>query len=370
MKNKCLLALTAFAVSLGAAEADLGLDPIRFEKGVHGQAAVINGLNTYLTDSSAVFPLEKGLSISMWVKPRKWSHLAGLLENVGSFSLVKRDKDYGGLYHWNRKGHHTVALLPWNPKAFPLPENKWSHIAFTYDQKGHGVGYLNGKIVGELFPDKNVQKKDIPVIDSGRRYNKGTFRIGMSYRGSLDDVYIYNRVLSQKDIQDLMKGNAPADPIAAYLMDDPSMPGKDSSASARHLKPACGPTGKPAPLLGYTVDVPVAAANDSLVAYCRKSVDRVFHNDKLKSVKVKDVVILHWTEASVCVMAVAFVMHDHTLSCHKHLTARESIIIQSLLYQGIYDCRHVFSVNSGSLCRGISQCVRLVCGVNIAKAGR
>ena len=264
-------------------------DPIRFEKGVHGQAAILNGMKTYLTDTSAVFPIEKGMTVSLWVKPTHWSHLAGLLENIGSFNLKKRNKDAGGLYIWNIKGHHTSALTPWNPKAFPLPTGKWSHIAYSYDQKGHGIGYLNGKIVAELIPGKNIQTKDIQIIDTGKHYNRGKFRIGLSYRGSLDDVFIYGRVLSQAEIRELMNGKAPANPLAAYRMDDPSHPGKDSSASKRHLKAVCGPTGKSAPLLGYTVDAPAAAANQTLVAWCRKSVDRVFHYDKLKSIRIQDV---------------------------------------------------------------------------------
>ena len=260
-----------------------GLDPIGSGDGVRGKAAVINGVNTFLRAKSSEFVLDKGMTISMWIKPFKWGHLIGLAENVGSFHLLGRGQGGGGIYFWERHRLHVTASLLWAPEKYMIPLNKWTHIAFTYDQKGHGIGYRNGKKVAEQLPGQEGKGQGIARIFNRHHNKKAKFQLGFTYDGMMDEVYVYGRVLNSDEIAALADGKAPAGAAAAYLMDDPDNPGKDSSGNNRQLYAACGPQGKFAPILGYEVDAPAAAANDTLVAWTRSSMDHSFQKDRLKS---------------------------------------------------------------------------------------
>ena len=263
-----------------------GLDPIGSADGVRGKSAVINGMNTFLQAKSSNFAFDGGFTVSLWIKPFRWGHQVGLMTDVGSFQMLERGQGDGGIYFWERHTQHVTNGLLWAPEKYRIPLNKWTHIAFTYDQKGHGIGYRNGKKVAEQLPGQEEKGQGIVKIYNGRGNTK--FALGKTYRGEMDEVYVYGRVLSEKEIADLCNGKAPSGAAAAYLMDDPANPGKESSGNNRQLYAACGPQGKPAPILGYTVEAPAAAANDQLVAWTRSSMDHSFQRDKLAGVKIAD----------------------------------------------------------------------------------
>lgn len=280
------------AMLLAIASPMLALEPIQFVKGVRGKAAHIKGYVTYLEDTGrSDFAIEKGMTVSLWLRPEFWDDKAALLENVGSFDLLKRSKGGGndGFFFWENSTRVPGSLL-WAPKAFPAPRGKWVHIAFTYDQNGHGIGYLNGKKAAEQLPGQEPTGQGIAKIKTKSKWKNKSFNIcGGNFSGDVDEVYIYGRVLSPAEIAQLAKGKAPAGALAAYLMDDEKFPGKDSSGNHRDLKPVEGTQGGYVPILGYELDLPAAAASSGITAYCRSPVDRVFQKDHLKTVEVKDI---------------------------------------------------------------------------------
>ncbi len=96
-----------------------------------------------------------------------------------------------------------------------IPTNTWTHVALTYDGTSHQMQiYLNGILDGE-----NSQADDV--------WPGGAFAFGHRaarnqeyYNGLLDDVRIYNVVLTQEDIEKTMRG----DPLLA------GAPNPDNSA--------------------------------------------------------------------------------------------------------------------------------------------
>ena len=261
--------------------------PVKLVPGVRGQAIWLDGLHTYLSEPTrAPFALDQGLTFALWIKAERWGHLAGILQNIGSFSFLKRRQ--GGFYFWDTRSRYPASML-WAPDAFPETLNQWQHVAFTYDQKGTAIAYLNGKKVAEQLPGQ--EEKGQGIVRFLNRHPTQTFRFDIgrgSFQGALDEVYIYGRVLSAAEVADLAKGNAPDGPIAAYLWDDSAQPLADSSPARRHLQTMEGAQGKDAPVLGGVVDLPAAAANDRLVAWCQSSVVRVFQKDRLAKVKVEE----------------------------------------------------------------------------------
>ena len=287
MKTHYIL-LIALLASLQAA---FCVEPIQSVDGVRGKAAHIKGQITYLEDTGrSDFAIQNGMTVSMWLRPENWGHQSVLLGNVGSFQLLKRGiGGGGGFYFWEHSTRSHASLL-WAPKAFPAPLGKWMHIAFTYDQKGHGVGYCNGKKVAEQLPGQEEKGQGIVQIRSRHPRKNKSFNIcGSSFAGDIDEVFIYGRVLSEAEIAELASGKAPEGALGAWLMDDENDIGKDSSGNGRNLKQVEGTHGSKVPQLGYGLDLPAAAAGNGVVAYCRSCVDRVFQKDRLKSVEVQDI---------------------------------------------------------------------------------
>jgi hypothetical protein len=85
------------------------------------------------------------------------------------------------------------------------PFGTWTHIAFTYD----GVkvtGYVNGAVKLQQAETSSIQVRGTPLrlgVDSAGR---------QGYKGSLDEVRIYNRALTQTEIQADMKVVNPTGP--------------------------------------------------------------------------------------------------------------------------------------------------------------
>jgi Concanavalin A-like lectin/glucanases superfamily len=82
----------------------------------------------------------------------------------------------------------------------PFASGKWTHVAFTFENfntgKSDGVAklYLNGKLQGAVI-GRNQHFTWDP--------EKAVIQIGMSYVGLYDDLAIFNRSLSEAEIQAL-----------------------------------------------------------------------------------------------------------------------------------------------------------------------
>lgn len=111
------------------------------------------------------------------------------------------------------------ALKTWNPanlesdknpaflnrlvvvKQTPFRRGQWTHIAVTHASLGSGAGsarlYLNGKLQGEA-----TGIAEPFVWDAAR----GAIRLGVNYTGLMDDVAVFDRALTAKEIQRLSRG--------------------------------------------------------------------------------------------------------------------------------------------------------------------
>lgn len=82
----------------------------------------------------------------------------------------------------------------------PFSRGKWTHVAFTFEKfntgKPDGLAklYLNGKLQGAVTGRNQVYSWDP---------EKAAIQMGMSYAGLYDDLSIFNRALSETEIQTL-----------------------------------------------------------------------------------------------------------------------------------------------------------------------
>jgi len=78
-------------------------------------------------------------------------------------------------------------------KQPPFNRDKWTHIVITYTKFSASL-YLDGKLQGNSSPITEPFTWDL---------EKATIRLGVNYAGLMDDIAIYNRILTPKEIAKL-----------------------------------------------------------------------------------------------------------------------------------------------------------------------
>jgi len=140
-------------------------------------------LNTQLNINDEIMP---EISICAWVYPTKSDNKRTILSHDdGNYdrSLVI----YNGFWHFYVGGKSINT-------NFPAILDTWAHAALIYDQNSVSF-YLNE----ELFEYKNsTYTQSLKTLHIGK--NPGHDE---NFEGIIDDIYIYNRVLSQNEVHQL-----------------------------------------------------------------------------------------------------------------------------------------------------------------------
>lgn len=139
-------------------------------------------------------------SVAAWVMPLgNHYHYNGTIVSSGNWN---KQKWAFGVSQDNTK----VDVLCGNYNTYincPVPVNEWTHLCSTYD---HGVSklYKNGEYVGELTGSQiKPFESDATTTSVGREtYASGYF----GFYGSINDVRIYNHVLSPKEVKEISQG--------------------------------------------------------------------------------------------------------------------------------------------------------------------
>jgi hypothetical protein len=112
-----------------------------------------------------------------------------------------------------------------------LSDNTWYHVGATYNYaNGNLTLYLDGVLrCSSLFPNKVVPSQNISMSSATNYFN-----------GSIDEVKIWNRSLSQTEIQQEMQSNAVANPQGIVAYYGFSQPASNSTFTPdqNHLSPS------------------------------------------------------------------------------------------------------------------------------------
>jgi hypothetical protein len=102
-----------------------------------------------------------------------------------------------------------------------VPLNAWTHVALTLNGD-LATFYINGQVSGAPNQDRgNAIDNTAAGVSIGREQYSGSLPVGRwFFNGRLDDVRLYERVLTQAEIQSVMVGPPPAQPrINAFSME-------------------------------------------------------------------------------------------------------------------------------------------------------
>ena len=132
------------------------------------------------------------ITLEAWVKPEKpgWSIFAGISRSGNnSYVIAWSDQTRVDFNLWNG------ALETWPFHSVSQPDvGKWHHVAGVYDGST-AIIYINGEA-------DNEKKFEGALKHNGENFWMGARKSdGLPYHGLLDELRLYNRGLSQAEIE-------------------------------------------------------------------------------------------------------------------------------------------------------------------------
>jgi hypothetical protein len=130
-------------------------------------------------------PKTDQVTYSFWVKPKK--------EGYGRIFSGDNDND-NGLYTFGNK----IQKYSSYKSSKSVKQNEWTHIAYTFD----GTNGISSRVYinGELSDTNNLDLRELKEI---KYIGKDNTNGGENFKGMMDDIKIYDDVLSQDEIEEI-----------------------------------------------------------------------------------------------------------------------------------------------------------------------
>jgi len=155
-----------------------------FTVGKAGKAITLNGTNQYVEFGRKTYKNGNNISIALWLN-------RSTTPSTGIYFVVCSDF---GVFTTDVTAGLAISIPGTNNAKGAITQNKWIHLVGTYD--GTNIkAYINGEL---------VETKNHPgvIFDADRTLTIGSFNSGY-WGGSVDDLFIYKKVLSQGEINQL-----------------------------------------------------------------------------------------------------------------------------------------------------------------------
>jgi hypothetical protein len=196
-----------------------------WETGRSGFAGGFDGVNRqhfrrrHVHGGMEKLTMSTATSLCAWIYPQGdgSSEIGGMIATkVGEYALARfADGTIRCAFNNNKPGWTT-----WINSELVAPLNQWTHVAVVYDSASDSVKiYLNGgqAVKAFTFPGAgNIQvNPDIAFNDDANQFRVGnSWYTDQNFHGRIDEVRLYNRALSDKEIEELV----PATPrrLVAY----------------------------------------------------------------------------------------------------------------------------------------------------------
>lgn len=174
---------------------------VDWKAGKYGNAFHLDGATHISVPNKAPLTLlTHPMTVGCWVNPDAIS---------GWHNIVEMDRTAAtktGAWKLGLDANKHVVWTTYGVKDFAATSvvtvGQWTHVAATWDG-AQAIVYYNGKPDAPIAGGGVINVKDtadIPSLDIGwRRSSAASF-----LTGSVDDLFIYNRVLSQAEINEVM----------------------------------------------------------------------------------------------------------------------------------------------------------------------
>ena len=170
--------------------------PARTTSGKFGKALSFDGADDWVTiNDSASLDLTNGMTLEAWVNP------SATMSGWQSVITKEQPGGFGAVYYLaanSDRNQPEVAIYNTSWKKLyggSAPSvSQWTHLAGTYDGAALRL-YANGSLVSSQAQTGGIQVTNGALRIGGNNY------WGEFFRGKIDEIRIYNRVLSASEIQ-------------------------------------------------------------------------------------------------------------------------------------------------------------------------
>jgi len=182
--------------------------------GKFGKALSFDGIDDYVqVPQSNSLDVTAEVTVETWVYPR--AYVSGEGDNS---HIVSRCATNGGSVYvlmtyssTSTKAGYAVNQMPFHhASSTDLPLNTWTHLAMTYDGSNVKL-YINGQFDSSYAQSGPIETTSnwlaIGCKPPASDYPPPIGRIYAFFNGMIDEVRIYNRALSQQEIQTDMEGS-------------------------------------------------------------------------------------------------------------------------------------------------------------------
>lgn len=187
---------------------------LKWVEGKFGKALEFNGTDVRVVIPSLGKMTKEKASVVLWVNPEfdigdgKTYGQIGIGGHFGDGLGAKDEKchqifKWGGNNWFFRVGFDNpnvgVGANQFTSAQDIMPKDKWAHIAMTWEKGGESVVYINSSRIGILSGKTET-------LTSWRQENIfiGTSWNNDKHRGLIDEVGLFNHVLSYDDINNIM----------------------------------------------------------------------------------------------------------------------------------------------------------------------
>ncbi len=169
-------------------------EAVRFKEGRYGNGMKFDGVNDWITvQDSESLQLSGGYTLEAWVNPG----------SIRRSTVMAKEQPQGTVYDLYAYEDRDLPFSSFNdgfdynpiPGQEPLPTEKWTHLAATFDGASQRL-YINGNLVRTAQAQNQLIKPSNGVLRIGGNGVWGDF-----FQGYIDEVRIYNRALSDGEIQ-------------------------------------------------------------------------------------------------------------------------------------------------------------------------
>ena len=236
-----------------------------------GQALRFTGRHDVVAFTKANLPpVEFGtatdFTVSLWLRlpdgyvPRTADSIVAITYPSAMWFIALRPGSYHGIYLRHYDGKRTIDIQPQSDQLPTLTDQRWHHVVFTSDRDGQGRVYLDGQQAGEV---------SLAEISPAAQFSGSqSFSIGAStnqFRGELDDVAIWDRLLSPSEVGSLFASAAGSQNVAQVEQQwSERRGGKQPESEAYSYKQAIQQGLVPGILRQLAARLTQAAENDTL----------------------------------------------------------------------------------------------------------
>jgi len=177
----------------------------------HTDGALKFGGRTHVvlgTSSDLNFGTSTDFTVALWVKTTGWQDDSAIISNKDWNSgantgwVIACQGGGSGSWQWNYKGE-TGPRRDYDPSGPELSDGQWHHLCVSHDRNGYATFYFDGQYQAQVDISASTGTLDstYPTV-IGTDGAEGLYW-PYWFEGAIDDVRIYNTVLSDSEVRHL-----------------------------------------------------------------------------------------------------------------------------------------------------------------------